>query len=396
MAKKLFIFIFLLLVLTPALMYLLWFFKPEQKLNVLILDKTVLTNSAQEHISLTWILNQEKYIHSDYGKYDPRINYFGFFPDENGNYHINDLEQFNKNQLDSLSELYDVAYYTDLYGIYSNEWNAIYHPQKINNNRYISQRSECYYGGLTNTELNFLKLMKTKNKLIINEFNTIASPTSTSIRKQYEQEFGIQWSGWVGRFYDNLDTLVNLDIPRWMIDNYKKNNQQKWPFKQSGIVFVREDDKVIILENKIHLKIEVPYILTNKSNAEEYDLTPKIKYPFWFDIIKTDTTLQTISEFEIVPTILGDSIMHAWNIPTKFPAVVFKENTYSYYYMAGDFCDNPLTMKSSYFRHIHLFSFFTVSNEITERNSFFWKYYRPLLNKILSDYTTKKETGNHK
>lgn len=387
MAKKLFIFFIIILVLLPLLMFLVWFLKPEKKLNVFILDKTVLTNNVQEHISLSWILNYEKYIHSITGKYNPVSDYLGFFPDGKGEYSIRDLEKYSKMQLDSVANVYDVAYYTDLYGVYSNEWIAQYYPEKTRDERFISQRSTKYYGGLTKKELDFLRLMKKKHKLIINEFNIIASPTSSAIRYEYEKEFGVHWSGWVGRYYDNLDTLVNLDIPRWLIDNYKKDNQQRWPFSKSGIAFIREDDKIVILENKTHLNVEVPFIYTNETDAKHYGIKAKMKYPFWFDIVKADSNFHLISEYKIDPNSLGDSIMSAWNIPKTFPAAIYNNN---YYYLAGDFCDNQINLRSSYFENIHIFTFVTATKELNERDSFFWKYYRPLTTTILKTCHTKQ------
>ena len=53
-------FIFLIIAL-PLIMWLAWFLTPNTTLVLAIVDKTVLTKKGQEHISLNWVLNHEKY-----------------------------------------------------------------------------------------------------------------------------------------------------------------------------------------------------------------------------------------------------------------------------------------------------------------------------------------------
>lgn len=390
MFKRIFILLLTIIILLPLIMLLAWILKADTNLNILILDKTVLTTKVQEHISLSWVLTHEKYVHSESGPHKPKSDYKGFFPDDKGNYNIKDFNKYNQQELLELAATNDMVYYTDLYGIYSNEWIATYYPEKVKDERFISQRSNLYYGGLSKKELELLKIFKKQNKLIINEFNIIAHPTSYSIRRAYEKEFDMKWSGWIGRYFDSLDTLTNMDIPRWLINNYLDQHQGKWPFAKSGIAFVREDDKVEILENETHLTVELPYIYTSNKVASEYDISKKIKYPFWFDIISVkDSSMNTLSEYKIETNVTGDSLMNKWGIPHKFPALVSNKQQ-RFYYLAGDFCDNPVSLNSAKLRGIQWFAFVTASNEKAERVSFFWYYYRPLLMSILKDYKTQK------
>ena len=388
--KKILIAILMLIVLMPLIMWLLWIIKKPRELNILILDKTVLTSAVQEHLSLSWVINNEKFIHNS-KSYNKQKDYYGFFPDDKGNYHIRDFENFSSENLDNLANSYDGAYYTDMYGIYANEWIIRYYPEKIHDKRFIADRSKKIYGGMTQKELDFLRLMKQKNKLIINEFNVIASPTSKEIRNKYENEFNIHWTGWVGRYFDNLDTLVNEDIPRWLIDNYTRNHSGQWPFKKSGIAFVSENDQILILEKDTHLNTDIPYIYTNENNAKHYHLPEKIKYPFWFDIMETNPSFRIISSYHLDTNAAGDSLLALGRIPKIFPAAVNYKNGYNYYYFCGDFADNPISYASSRFRYIQVFSPLFYSSSENERASFFWKYYRPLLRQILNEEYQRTE-----
>jgi hypothetical protein len=131
---KLIIFIiFVLFFISPFIMFVVWLASPEKPLNVLILDKTVLDSKTQEHLSLNWLLTNEKFKHSITGKYEHNVNYFGFFPNDSGQYKIKDFNKANSASLDSIADLYNIAYYTDLYGIYEAEWtgNTLTPHQKL-------------------------------------------------------------------------------------------------------------------------------------------------------------------------------------------------------------------------------------------------------------------------
>ena len=122
------------------------------------------------------------------------------------------------------------------------------------------------------------------------------------------------------------------------IMGYKlQKHQNKWPFTQSGIVFVKEDDRIEILENKLHLTIDLPIIETNELFCKKYGLPAQMKYPYWFDVVKTDTSNVVVSSYRITPTALGKELMKLYGIPEVFPAVVEHiKPDYRFYYFAGD------------------------------------------------------------
>ena len=374
--------------LLPFLSWSYWYIEDAKELNVLIIDKTVLNTSVQEHSSLIWILNNEKYGNKKLELLEPAKDYYGFFPDDEGGYEINDFNYFSKDEIDSLSKSYDMVYYTDLYGIYKAEWYEVYPhvAPKEYNKIPATERSPLIYGGLTKKELNLLVKMKDQKKLIITEFNIIASPTRYNIRKKFEREFGVKWSNWVGRYFASLDTTKNKEIPRWLKDNYLEQNNNNWPFTKSGIVFVRNDDRIVILENETDLEVEVPIIYTPRLQQDIYNLPNEMKYPFWFDIVYADEMDMLISYYKIHSNHRGDSTLTANGIPNAFPAVLQSKGNYPFYYFAGDFADNPVSMAYSKFKKSNWISDFTYKSTTEERNSFFWDYYRPLIATILDNY----------
>ena len=85
-----FIVIFLL---TPLWMRIAWEIGNKKSLNLLIVDKTVLTSNSFKHRSVNWILDYEKYTKSNGGFYDINRDYYGFFPLENEKYVIQDFDK---------------------------------------------------------------------------------------------------------------------------------------------------------------------------------------------------------------------------------------------------------------------------------------------------------------
>lgn len=371
--------IFLLLLL-PVWMLLAWLFSGKKKLVVAIVDKTVLTTKEQEHISLNWVLNQQKFSKNHSDLYDLEKDYFGFFPKENKKYQIKGLERFNNSQLRQLAGDADVAYITDAYGIYRNEWFQ---------QGDLRDRSGILYGGMSIQDLYFLRQMQERHKLIITEFNCLASPTAPFIRASFEKSFGIRWSGWIGRYFSSLDTLSNQELPRWLVKNYQRQHNGAWPFSKSGIAFIHSDNRVVILENQTQLTDELPYILSSEEGQQHYGLPAKTAYSFWFDIIQPDTSYNhIISRFVINANDEGKRELATNGLPLSFPAVTTHVNRdYRFFYFSADFADNPIGITSSYFKWVpHFRSFMYNTHDPLDRKSFFWKIYQPLVTTILRDY----------
>lgn len=372
--------ILLFIVLIPLWMWLAWLLTPKRKMVAAIIDKTVLTSKGQEHVSFSWMLNNNRFAKTQSKLYHPEHDYFGFFPKEEFQFELKGLERFSLENLKQLSEDADLTYFTDTYGIYKNEWYT---------SEQSTERSGLVYGGMSKRDIDFLQLMKDKHKLILSEFNTIGSPTPNNIRTEFETLFKMRWSGWTARYFPVLDTVKDKELPLWLINNYKRDHQGNWPFHKAGIAFVSSSDKVVILEEGTHLSDAMTYIRSNDAGKNELDLPDLTKYPFWFDIIIPDKRINTIAaNFEINTTSKGRQELKENGIPAEIPAVIYhKGDDYQFYYFSGDFCDNPVSMTSSYFKGIDFFSglFYNADNK-EDRSGFFWRFYYPMIDRILAGY----------
>lgn len=369
----------------PLIMYVSWIVTPKQHLNVLIFDKTVLTKDRNEHRSFNWILKHQKIINANGAYYNAKTDYCGFFPLENKQYKIRDFQKSDSTFIENMSIFYDMVYYTENYGVYRNEWYM---------DTFRNEYSKKIYGGLDHKDFEYLKSMKEKKKLILAEFNFFAPPTSGHIRKKTEDLFGLHWSGWTGRYFPSLLAVNNLELPPWAITLYEKQYNKKWSFTESGIVLVHSDETIIVLENLTHLNDESPVIHTFPYGQNKFGLPVTMHYPYWFDItLATDTANTIVSYYKLEVNHSGDSLLRAHNVPAIFPAVFENKTNHLFYYFCGDFCDNPIKDHFTYMNGIGFFEKLALnSKEKHDRSHFFWMFYKPLIEKILTDYsaTVKK------
>lgn len=342
----------------------------------------MLTKIGLEHRALDWVLQHRKYFKPNGDSYSPEQDYLGFFPLKNDSFLIKDLSKLTEKQIDSLSSSTDMTYFTDSYGIYNNEW---YRKQNV------SEHSEKVYGGLDKNDVLFLQKMKEKKKLIMAEFNFFATPTSPSVRIKAENLLGLKWSGWTGRYFEQLDTIKNPELPKWVVRLYKEQHQNKWPFTKPGIVFVHSDETIAILEKETDLKREVPMVKSFKYGVEKYGIPKEIRYPYWFDItLSTDTGNRIISYYELYPNERGDSVLHHHNIPKIFPAAFENISASPYYYFCGDFTDSPIRKTFDEIIGMEYFKMFVLNeSDLNDRTPFFWRYYLPMTTKILDNYFRK-------
>ena len=369
----------------PIWMWGAWLLTPKKKMVLAIINKTEATPKSRQHLALTWLLNNEKYTKTRKKLYDLRSDYFGFYPSGDASYKIKGMERFSSGQLDQLSNDCDGAYYVDTYGVYGSDL-----AEEGSGSR---KKTGLIYGGLSAQDMNFLRRLKSRNKLIIAEFNTLEAPTGVNIRKEFENEFGLRWSGWTCKYFESLDPTENKELPHWLVTNYKVRNKGKWPFKKDGLAFVDSIGGVVILEDFIHLNNPVPNIQTPKEQQKQLHLPESIKFPFWFDIIIPDTTRnKVLAGININLTEKGKNLLVVNQIPLQIPAIIGHQGSdYQFYYFSGSFCStNTLSESSSHFKWISEFKSFLYNEDDTlEPTSFFWNFYRPLMATVLQNYYRK-------
>lgn len=374
-----FFIILLVLSILPAYSLFKWMAQPKKKLDILILDKTVPTLEREKHRSFNWVLTHNKYVKSDNKRYAYTKDYYGFFPLKPLRSKKYDTRRIRLTDIPELADSLDVAFYTDTYGVYFNDWY-----QGISKAR----RSRMIYGGLNNNDRLLLKEMKDRKKLIIAEHNILAYPTAPLDRANAEEVFGIKWTEWLGAYFPSLDTIKNPDFPKWILQIYRDQYGKSWDFKNPGVVFVNYNDRVVVLESGKDLDFETPYVYTGTYGQEKYGLPYQINFPYWFEVIEPGSN-RIVSYFKIHTNALGDSILNANFLPHEFPAVLESTTDAPHFYFAGDFTSNPEQMRTAYFKGVEKLNRFFKPPFLSKRQDFFWHYYYPLITNILDHYYDK-------
>lgn len=377
--------VFALVIVMPLLSYLAWVVFPEKQLEIMVIDKTVPNKSYQEHQSIFWTIEHLKFTRKSGDYMTAKENYFGFFPDGSETHGtVSDFSGWSEKQIQEKVNELDVLYLADTYGVYAEDFS-------MESKQGISTK---IYGGLERGDISLLRECLAQKKTIIAEFNTMASPTRPGIRAEFENLMGLKWTGWIARYFDEMDTTVNHDLPQWLVQQYVDQHENTWVPNGPGLVFVHENGQVEVFSNDIDYERETPMIRTQQFNQHGFKLPELVPYPDWFDIILIEREYQVISYYDISPTTQGQQKLRDMGLPRFFPAAVVRDlGEGQHYYFAGDFADLRSSMGSARFEGLPVFwrGFYLVT-DYTDRRGFFWNYYYPLLSQVLERaYSAKKD-----
>ncbi len=350
----------LLVLLALTSPFWLWQIFPSKQLDVLIVDKTVPDQTYREHKGLVWVLNNEKYKKEDNTAYSLENDYIGFKPGEDKTGKVDRLPNNLSN--------YDVLYLTDQYGVYEEEFYGENEEGK---------RSASLYGGLEASEVKTLRKELLKGgKTLISEFNTFASPTPEPVRASMSNLLNLDWSGWIGRYFTDLN---GKEVPVWIKEQYKSQNG-KWDVKGAGFVLVNQDDYILVLSGS-ELRGEGLRFQLTEAGQDHLDLDIDSEYQYWFDIVEARNTDEILASYELPVTAEAKKKLEGNGIPSEFPAIIHHQNTkYASYYFSGDFADEaevPGIYQTRGLTHW--------KQHVTSKDSFYWNTYVPLMKKVLAN-----------
>ncbi|WP_299579966.1 hypothetical protein [uncultured Sunxiuqinia sp.] len=365
-------------VLLPIVMLLImkmaWKMTPGFSLNLAYVDKTDDSEERQAHQAFYWVLHNQQIKKADGELYDKTTDYYGVFPDANGGHRFNDFDQFTAEELDALSQELDVLMLADTYGVYADQ------PETAG--------AGLLYGGLSLNDIALFRNMKQAGKTVIAEFNVLQAPTSRVNRRKFQEEAGIQWTGWSGKYFASLDRDSEL-LPGWAIASYKQNYEKDWDSRGAGIILVHEDGRIVVLSEQDDLETAKPQIKTFAYGINQLELPHLQEFPYWFDVMEYDDSMNhAISAYQLELTEQGKMQLSQAGIPDRFPAVLMQqEQDFSFYYLCGDFSSEPVSMSTSRFKGVHHFgSILKGRKGIFGENEFFYRFYLPFMRNVLKQH----------
>ncbi|NBC82666.1 MAG: hypothetical protein GVY19_04715 [Bacteroidetes bacterium] len=374
-SSRILIICLILVSLAVATLFISWLVQDKRKMNILVLNKTVPHKNLNEHESFFWILNKNRFAFNNRELYKPDKDYYGFFPlktkDEKEYY----IKSIRLTDIDSLAQTYDAMYCIDAYGVFYADW---YRGLSDSDN------STLIYGGLNQNDYYLLKEMKEAGKLIMAEYHTLGQPTNPLIRYKTQDLFDFSWTGWTGRYFKSLD-IKDGEVPQWIINKFTAMYNKKWPYKNEGIVFYN-NNRIVVLENGIHLNSPFPVVETNLEYQSEYNLPSKIPFTGWFNVIESSEVNQTMAKLNIPTTDAGEKALFKAGIPVNFPFIIQHSMDYLFYYFAGDISENDVPYFTFAFMPNEKLQRIFYSRDENDPKRFFWEYYKPLITGVLEDY----------
>ncbi|MGI6071570.1 MAG: hypothetical protein ACOX75_00955 [Lachnospiraceae bacterium] len=365
----------LLLIVSPIV---IWYLEPDKECRMAIIDKVVPNETYREHNGIVFLLNHLKYRNKSGDVFDLAEDYYGFCPKE-------DEKSYELKPLPENYDDYDIIYIADNYGVYENDLPWIRKERE-------GARSRKIYGGLEDEEwLNILnRLTEKKKSLFIAEYNAFASPTKREVRESIINYLGIDWSGWVGRYFDELDYNENKEIPQWILDDFGES----WNYSGPGFVLINDFDyQVVVLEGSKHVLDKGINISFTEEGQDFFGLKKSPNYSYWFDIITPKQGTVVLADYNWNLTESGKELLEEHGIPAEFAAVIKSEHGSSTgYYFAGDY--NDVIEVPRFYQVKWLWRLYKTI-EINSDSSFYWSAYFPMMSKILKNFesTVSEETA---
>jgi hypothetical protein len=362
------------------IMKISWKVAPASVVSVAYVDKTDVSGERLAHNAFFWVLQNQQMRKQNGKPYDKTTDYWGVFSDKSGSYRFKDFDQLSQAQLDSLSRQTDILMFADTYGVYAAEAE--------------SEGTELIYGGMTSADISLFRKMKKEGKTIVAEFNILQAPTARAIRRQFEEEAGLHWTGWSGKYFESLNQESET-LPAWVIRSYNENYHEAWEYHGAGIVLINEDGRMVVLSEKNDLNTAMPQIKTFGYGVNQLELPRLQEFPYWFDVIEyNDSINHAISAYQIDLTDQGKTKLNQLGISDRFPAVLMhRAQDYSFYYLCGDYSSEPISMATSRFKGIEHFSSILKGRKGTfGEDEFFYRFYFPLMRNILREHNHPKPT----
>ncbi len=360
-----------------------WHVKPKKTLNVVVLDKTVLSYSEDEdinkaniyrkHQGFFWILNQQKYVKSNGGTYNYKTDYYGPVVDDEGAFD-------HSRELSTATSKPDLVYISDAYGLGNDTFGHFNGGKPLN-------------GGITSDDMSYISFAYESGAPIIAEAALFSTPMEDSVKNQMSALLGVTPTKWLGRYIVDLQDFS--DVPDWAPPMYEQQEGVEWRFSGPGILLISYDGEIIVLEQNTDFDSKnLLKIYIKDKYKKEFGGCGKCNFYNWFELVEPNYGTEDIATFEFDLNATGmEKIKNISNTP-RFCAITRKqEKGYPpVYFFAGDFNDYVNGNRYGKFLFANTFFKFISYDRQGDISNFFWRFYDPLMRRILKDTNAKDYT----
>jgi len=376
-SKKIFMLVLLGLLSLVALVspYLIWRQRPHLPLQVLIVDKSVPDTTYREHAALTWVLNHFKVPAPDgQPAWDSSRHYLGFHPAE-----LPEAPQAGRSERLQANDLAgrDLVCIADTYGVYQQDFLMAEAKPPL-----TPDFSPKIDGGLDAAEVQALQAYVTQGGALWAEFNTFASPTQGAERAQLEALLGLRWTGWSGRYFEDLGQTS--EVPAWARRGWQTQYQTPWGFQGPGWLLVHEDSRLVVLQQGTDIASKGLRIVHSGEHPLLKGAHSQVPFYYWFDIVTARDSAQVLAHYELQLLPPGQALLKQAAIPTRFPALILASERPLRLYYAGDASDLKETPQNYRLAGLGPWMRLGRRQEFKiDQEAFFWAFYQPLWGNLL-------------
>lgn len=372
-ARWLGLFILTVFILVPLASHIYWRLMPYADVSMQVVDKTVPHTDYREHRWLFWGLDHHKVKpHGEKRGWRLADDYVGFHPTEDQN-----PDHARKDVLEASDLVHsDALWVADNYGVYENDFDTM-RPDKTH-----LDYSRRIYGGFSRQEAGAIADFARKGGHVIGEFNTFAAPTHGKARQELEELFGVEWSGWAGRHFQDLGD--DEEVPHWAPRNWRRHWNQPWRFEGPGWIFTHEDTRIFVLEDGKDVQEEGLTVVPRTQTGLMAGVRGPTPFDYWFDIVDAKRGTKVVADFRLAVTSDGDDMLERFGLRPVFPAVSVKSTAPLRVYMAGDVSDSSEDLGPRWLAGWAGFQKILVSAGLgSKHRQFTWAFYMPLLENIV-------------
>ena len=354
-----------------------WHLAPTADLNMLVVNKTVPEPGEREHRAIFWIAEHNRFTNPEGDFYSQERDYLGYHPAENT------MEKVTAEALDGVNLLY----LADSYGIYSYEEGLSVYEEKL---PYEHQDIELIYGGFDRAEAEAIATFAAlEGKTLIGEHNIFGYPTYTDPEASLtiQQIFGVSYTGWLVRYYSNLD-----EAAFWMKELYTRIYGSEWNLHGPGLAFIREENRdfgwnteLVIIEKE---GLSGPWpVVVNSDHILLKNANSKVPYLYWIELLELSAESEALAYFELPVREEALAPLKARGLPLIIPALVHHTppGGAERFYFAGDFADQlPALLSPRLTGSASLQRFITYMPGLPTEFRFYFQWYEPVLKNIFT------------
>ena len=360
------ILLFVALLITLPIIW--WRVIPNAELTVSVYNKTVPDGKAQQHLALSWFLNQYKYPNEEGLLFNPKNTYLGYHP----------LKEDPVKDLTGLTDKTDLLYIADTYGIYRS-------GEGFSRDTTQEGVRNLIWGGASASDASIIRdfLNRERSSTVVSEYNTFATPTPTYVQAQLYEILGTRWTEWTGMYVHDLS--VNGETPPWILEQH----EGVWNYSGSGIILYNIDDEVIVLRSNIELQGKEMFFSFTEAGNEILGLSGSTKYELLFDVTEPMAGTETLATYTLEVTEQGKALLASYGLTEQFPAVQLKETAnHRSYYLGGNWAYSNQKLR---FSRISFMSSF-MQRFSSKDQRFFWQFYIPMLRAIFQEAEERVKT----